>query len=80
VCVSCRVCGVKVCDFDAGVNRLSFQFREPRKHGFYNGTYSVAMPPPYFGLSRHKADYNRNRTPRPPTFAFPPPNHFVKRI
>ena len=59
--MSC-VCRVQVCDFDAGVNRLSFPFREQSKHGYYNGTYSVTMPPPYFGLSRHKADYDRNRT------------------
>jgi len=55
-------------DFDAGVSRLRFQFREPSKHSIYNGAYSVAMPPPYFGLSRHKADYDRNRT-LSPTFA-----------
>lgn len=53
---------VHVSDFDAGVSRLSFQFNnELRQHGYYNGAYAVAMPPPYFGLSRHKADYDRNR-------------------
>jgi hypothetical protein len=67
-----------VSDFDAGVSRLSFQFNnELRQHGYYNGAYAVAMPPPYFGLSRHKADYDRNRTLPRLSLLF---HRFVKKV